>query len=642
MYFSGLLKTIRDLEEKKFYDIALLFLSAKGYQDLSIVDGPGDGGRDVICSWAHLRIQLSVQKSWEAKINKEAGATRAAGKQHFIYVTNRRVSDSDREKFIQEQYKCRGQVELTIFDLAQLVTSLSLPGVINTTYERLGMASGGRLSATPQEVALSSMLLFSNEARELRDNILENAIKAQVLELPGVSESELVHAVSKQLGGLNLGSQVTKALHRVQALGEITAGENDLRLSNKAEKQVAAAKDDFIQAKSFDLANLSSKYKIAEAQASKLIDLSVEILARRATFDGDEAYAVQLMQVIADLGLARKKQELFDDLARLSTARIAQFGEVLNHIFATDTFDIFRALGRSNSISAILDSSVAMPMLFGLSFGHARSRYGVGAAALTSMCREHGIRMRVPRPYLNEMAFHGRKALEYVEIYNSIGEEPRSVLRASGNAYISHFGHLRDNSKFSGKITIEEFLAYFGIVDGVTLPSIEQRIEQLLSSLDIDILPTPMWVSKIRNQVAQAKPGASTFVIDHDASVGTLLTQASEEGFIFATWDGALTKLVERVARVYADTPSRIVDFLSMARGASYESEQTVSLLDSLIYCDERKAEALAMRLDSIKTAETAFELQRYTDAARKSSGKGDATSVDLVEEFFAQHRTKN
>ncbi len=38
MYFSGLYKTIRDLEEKKFYDIALLFLSSKGYPDLVIVD----------------------------------------------------------------------------------------------------------------------------------------------------------------------------------------------------------------------------------------------------------------------------------------------------------------------------------------------------------------------------------------------------------------------------------------------------------------------------------------------------------------------------------------------------------------------------------------------------------------------------
>lgn len=49
MYFSGLHRAIKDLEEKKFYDIALLFLAAKGYQGLAIVDGAGDGGRDVTC-----------------------------------------------------------------------------------------------------------------------------------------------------------------------------------------------------------------------------------------------------------------------------------------------------------------------------------------------------------------------------------------------------------------------------------------------------------------------------------------------------------------------------------------------------------------------------------------------------------------
>ena len=89
MYFSALKTAIQHLEEKRFYDVALMYLEQRGYQDLSIVDGTGDGGRDVVCSREDLRIQLSVRKDWETKINDEALKSLSAGKRHLIFVTNR-------------------------------------------------------------------------------------------------------------------------------------------------------------------------------------------------------------------------------------------------------------------------------------------------------------------------------------------------------------------------------------------------------------------------------------------------------------------------------------------------------------------------------------------------------------------------
>jgi hypothetical protein len=56
-----------------------MYLTALGYQNLNVVDGTGDGGRDVICSRDDLRIQLTVRKDWEKKINEEADNTSNAG-----------------------------------------------------------------------------------------------------------------------------------------------------------------------------------------------------------------------------------------------------------------------------------------------------------------------------------------------------------------------------------------------------------------------------------------------------------------------------------------------------------------------------------------------------------------------------------
>lgn len=635
MYFSGLHRAIRDLEEKKFYDIALLFLSCKGYQDLAIIDGTGDGGRDVTCSWTHLRIQLSVQSKWEPKVKKEAEATKGAGKMHFIYVTNRRIRDNEWEQFLQTRYKLHGVVDVTLFDLDSIATALALPGRIEATYERLGFVINRKLSATPQEVALSNTLLFSKEAKELRDNVLESNLKSHLFAAPGTTEAKLLDTIEKSYTNPNVVGAGHRALQRLRTSNEIEAREGLLYLNNRAEAEIRAAKEDFLQAKSIDLRNICEKFKITEPEADSLISTAVEILARRGDFEGNKAHEVKLTQIIAENRLGPRKPELYQELSRLTCARVALYGDAVDHVFSTDTFDIFRVLGQNTEITVLLDSSVAMPLLFGLSFAKANSRYGIGASALHALCKSHNISIKVPQPYLNEMANHGKKAIEYLAIYDLIGEEPRNVLRSSGNAYISHYSHIRDNPELSSKLNLKQFLEYFGISEAAGTWSIENRIQSLLETFGIEVVSMPAWTEDIREKIVLMKKDDPPIIIDHDASVCTYLKQKTDAGFIFATWDYALTAIVENMSRIYADTPSRVVDFLSMSGGAGYESETSFSLLDSLIHCDERKTEALARRIGEIRSYELAFELQQFSDEARRTRG-ADIDTHEMLEPFFS------
>ena len=145
MYFAGLKRIIQNLEEKIFYDIAIMFLKYEGYKELAIIDGSGDGGRDVTCSRTDLRIQLSVRKNWKSKINDEANLTRTGGKRHFIYVTNRLIREQEKISFIANDYTQKGEVELSIFDLNRISTALAMPGVIQKSYERLGMITDKKM-----------------------------------------------------------------------------------------------------------------------------------------------------------------------------------------------------------------------------------------------------------------------------------------------------------------------------------------------------------------------------------------------------------------------------------------------------------------------------------------------------------------
>ena len=280
MYFSGLYKTLRDLEEKKFYDIALLFLSIKGYPNLEIIDGKGDGGRDVSSSWNHIRIQLSV-KDWEKKINHEASLAVSANSNHSIYVTNRRINIM-RDKFLQEEFKHKGKIEVTIFDIASISTSLSLPGSIDSVNTILGLPITGKIEASPKEIAISNTLLFSSEAKELKDEIIENCILANIFSDDSVSESSLIERTLNDLGSQSLSFQIVKSINRLKSKGKIKIIEGAFTLSSEVRGKLKLSRDDFEQAKSKDLNELMRYFNLDKKSAELLINISLEILSENS------------------------------------------------------------------------------------------------------------------------------------------------------------------------------------------------------------------------------------------------------------------------------------------------------------------------------------------------------------------------
>ncbi|NIY98921.1 MAG: restriction endonuclease [Oceanospirillaceae bacterium] len=162
MYLPVIRKAIGVLEEKAFYQIATLYLEGLGYTGLSVVDGPGDGGRDVISDRNDLIIQISVRKDWENKVNDEAAHAKSQGLKHVVYITNRAISQSAEQDFLTSKYKFAGDVDASIHDLNRISTSLSRPGSLSKTHEILHLEIPKEISADPKEVALSSMLLFSS------------------------------------------------------------------------------------------------------------------------------------------------------------------------------------------------------------------------------------------------------------------------------------------------------------------------------------------------------------------------------------------------------------------------------------------------------------------------------------------------
>jgi len=636
VYWPALKNAIQNLEEKRFYDVALMYLTQLGYRDLRIVDGKGDGGRDVTCSRDDLRIQLSVRKDWERKINEEASNTALAGLHHLIFITNRPISPQAEQEFLQTKYTHKGSVDVTLHDLGRISTSLAQPGVIRQAYEMLGMAVPSVLSATPKEIALSTILVFSRDAKELRDEVLEATVRAVLLKAPEAPESTIIQKVVSSLPGVNIDRAAKAALTRLRTAGRIVGTATKLRLSETERTTMEAAETEFLISVANDVQSLTAVTGLPEADVRRLLSLSLELLVRNRDFDGSGPLEESVRSFLAEHGLSRKREQIYAELAKTSSARIRQYGATIDQIFSTNTFDIYRALGRRTDITVVLDSSVAMPIIFGLEFGAAKSRYGVAALALKEACQAHKISMSVPRCYLNEMAAHGLKALEWLEIYGALPEDAKAALRASGNAYLSHYTHISETVRASGdQLELKEFLAHFGVVAGRSISRIENRISSLLEQHDIVCVPDVRWDQDIRNKVVEGKPNEFRILIDHDAMVCTMLKNDDAKGFILATWDGVIIEIVEDVARVFADTPARVIDFLSMAAGQNFECEQSFELLSSLLYVDEKVAQRLAAKIEKIHSVEQAYKLRAFVDSARQRDGSSWVLKPEDVAPFL-------
>lgn len=631
MYFAALKRMIASVEEKLFYDVSLLFLQSLGYREISIVDGSGDGGRDVVSSRKDLRIQLSVRRDWETKINQEADLTLQAGARHFVYITNRVISPEAEADFIVNRYKLAGQVDVRIYDLNSISTKLAHSNIISKAYGVLGANPESDLQPTPREVALSSVLLFGVEAKSLRDDIVEANLCATLFDsVSVVSENDLIDQVANALPGVNVDRSAQAAISRLRAKGLISGAQDALKLSEAHVEKLQRAREGFSHALAEDVSQIRAVTSLSELDARQLLAKARNLLVRGKSLDGNGAAEDDFRSFMANKKLGKVKSDLYECLAAASTIRQFQFGATVDQIFSTNTFDIFRALGGKADVKIVLDSNVALPLMLGLEFKARNSRYGSAVSALDDVCKAHGIGLMAPSVYVNEMAGHGRKALEYLEIYPVLPDEAKHFLLNSRNAYLSHFSNLENHNN----IKLEDFLAHFGIVAGSSIRKIENRIISILESHGIKTGFSEWYDQRVRDEVEAQKPNDLKIVVDHDSAVATNLINDSSKGYILATWDRVMVDVVQDIARVYADNPARINDYLSAVEGEIENDGRSEDLLYTLLHMDEKSSQKLAEKIEAINSVEDAYKFRRFVEEARRSSQNERVTEENMLDFF--------
>jgi NACalpha-BTF3-like transcription factor len=647
MNFSGLKRLIESADHQAFYDVALLQLEMLGYRDLNIVDGPNDGGKDVDSDREHVQIQLSVRKDWDKKLSEEAAKAIQAGKKHLVYLTNRHITQNA-EAVFRRGFKYRSQIELTIYDSNRIATGLSAPGRIARSYKLLGVDVRVSSKVELKDIAASVAILFGDEAQEVRERTVDALVLSWMRshsDQVRFGEAQIVEGVAKQLPGSHPPRLVASSVSRLRGKKLLQGSADAVSLSEQAKEQVDSAESEVFAAREADILLVRERFEVSSETAAKLLDKAIELLVRLNRAGWSIAAEEDYIGFLGERGLMARKIEIDEFLPALATIKKFSYIQTIDSVFSANTFDIFRAFGGKTEISIVLDTSVALPLMFGSEFGERLTGYSTASSVMKQVADAHGFNLSVPSPYLNEMASHGMRALEFLDIYHSFEPELRAVMRSSPNAYISHYAAFAER-RASGKteaLPLKEFLAHFGVRVGGTVRSAERFISGILEAHRISILQCSRYEKSILEELQDRKPHEHDVIVKHDAIVATELQRTHQTGWIFATWDRVLIELVQGQLRIYADNPGRIVDWLSFAQGIETGIDGSVDTMMALAMVDERITSELAEKLQHIRNTDEAFALNALIREARQQKGVAELPLDDIArivdENIRMEHR---
>lgn len=637
------------MDYHEFYNVAAYFLDITGYKNISIVDGKDDKGTDVTTSNTGVQIQLSVNKKWKDKINSTLDNAHSNNSNILFYITNQKISPEEQNEF-QKTRKYQDTITLLIADIDRVSTELSLPQYLKRSYELLKIEEPITIEATQEDIAISNILLLSKEAIDLREHLIETRILTCIyMKVCTLDKKSIIsHLIQDNFDERML----EKSFSKLQQEQKIIVGKDNVALSEEQFNIFEATKFQYELEIQDDKEILKKEFNISDNIADEIIKLALEISILRkidsklSSNHQHELPTLKLDKLINSNGLNKRRTELYKQLASLNFTKIQQYKNTLEYITKeekeekeeknitettiakikkhattvqyvtnTTTYDIYRILQRNTKIKIVLDTSVAMPMLFALELGDNNTKFVKTAKYLLELAKKHNFELIVPAPYINEFAGHGFSICDlsiYEEIINNKDRTFFDVLKGSQNAFISFYANFSNKDKLS----IIDFLEHFGI-------SLKNRDKQryqtqaintiydLFTNHGINIIQLNYDINNnesyntIKELIDERKlenPNyhRSDFLIKNDANVCTYLKQQTDSGYIFATWDNIISQALERVSRIYANIPPKVMDLLSFCGNLDFTMD--VDMYTTLLFSNEEKLMRLAEKIESVKS----------------------------------------
>ncbi|MFO0646010.1 MAG: restriction endonuclease [Polyangiales bacterium] len=661
MKFEVLVRHIEAADPQAFRELALVCLTARGFQ-AEVTDGPDDGGRDLrIFSMPpgarRFAVQVSVEKDWRTKLRDDALLAKdKLGVTDMLFVSSRRLAEVDFQT-VQDELVGKG-VAVQKMDAQGIASLLHARGLIPKALEVLALwepvvrSEGFERPDMRVEVAWS-YAFFGVEPATFRTGVIERAILTVAAHAGGsLPLADVVDRVSLSLGlARNQREQVKPAVDRLRQRGALEGTNGTVKVPEVVLHEQDALR--VLRKRSHDelVLALADALKPWIRTAPRRATLAQEIVADVSALLLDDARVTsaslthersaeafteatgrmrRLAATLVSFGLDdaddhRTALVAICEAARQSSlGRFLLAGEVFVNLVSLRTSQLMSAIGSRRALRAVLDASVAMPLLAGLLYEPVAQRYSLAARHAYDQFASHGVDVMIPSDHVEEMAAHLLDAWSYRDL---LDVEPD--LKASQNAFVSHFLGLRAKGVWTDQPVAASFARYldgFGFkpshaaMDFVQARELlQRRIEASLARyhLRTERLPVPASamddVRKAFDRILDEWRISARLPLDrtmrpevllrHDArTVAWLHTLPATDATatVFCTWDRLIFDLHEQASPLWeALTPAQLGDALALA-APDDNGDPPVSVLDIALSLADEDAERGASVLDRI------------------------------------------
>lgn len=610
MNIDSVTRLIESAPVQEFRTLSALFLDLIGLSSATYCDGPYDGGKDFFLSknpaGVDVGIQLSVEKDWRRKIEKDAKKVRDKYSSSVLYfISSRRVPEDTFNGVRQDILNTIG-VTVIRYDNQAIASEIIKNNKLIELLEIFGIpidkpdSKVKRFFGAKNE-AIASLLVFGTDVKEFRKGIIESVVKSELSRHPnGIPRNDLVSLILNEYKfpdtqKSTILSQIDRLLQNTDLVsidGKISLAACEL---SKYEGLRSCSEYEY-QALRQEVDHFLSNLSISIDDEAKILILDNLLeLAVILTSNNFESMAPKHRErdvyvVIRDALTASTQSSdvnaVFTGLAEIISntdfAKKIAAAELYRCLLNTNSNQLIGALGGSEGLIVYIDSSVFIPMLCGLLFEPLSDRSGMSGSLLFKLIKGHKFTAVIADVYAEEVAAHLIEACrDYKELILT-GED----LSYSGNAFVSHYSGYSRSKEGSGT-TFDEYVRIFGVrLSSISHEMSDQQfygvrdrlkseIIRLSGNYGLEVAEIPKWkidleIEQVESALSEMRLTRPPVLVRHDAGIIKHLSSLSStmmSAQVLCTWDNVHRLIAPgEEAGYHVLNPVAVIDLFSIAR----------------------------------------------------------------------------
>ena len=606
MQIDNITKIIESMTVSQFRTLCLEYLNLLGYSESSLTDGPYDGTKDykILTSrdMQSVSIAMSITPNWKKKLTDDISnmKRRNPNLSNVFYFSSQRIPEGSFSKYQKEKaindniFVIRYDSQLIASDFIKKNKIDKILKIANIDIKSEVYEHNRQL--LNKNIAISSLLLFSDDANELRKSFFETIIKTQILNSynPLTREKLIQSIIDTYSFNSEQSPYISSHFDRLLQLKKISVKNKLFYIEENEGEKLKGLESQFnIEFNSIKdvVINLlkESKLNFTTSEMDDLFDNIEDFilgLARNSTGyslnnkideKGTYQYIRKLIEQKYDKADGSKLiDNLLEEVSKSTFAKKIASTEMIIDLFNVDSEDLLNIFKAKTYLHIYLDTSVIIPLLCSLLWGEFNTRFSYSANTIYSLFKKHNFKIYIMDKHLEEVASHLIKASQISKIVDIINEP-----LLSQNAFITHYSLLRKNKD----ITFSDYIETFDVALN-RIPSEEENsykfketrnvlqssIQEILKTYEIITIDNYVlndYTQEIQNLI-EIRSRKADILLEHDASTIKYLSSSLniDNNNILCTWDRSLIeyKSIHKL-QFHILSPIALIDLLSMAKG---------------------------------------------------------------------------